>query len=432
MGTSTKLLSLALALVMAACGDSNFRSGGVALRKPANQSVQIPGIDPMINGGDKTIGRGDSLNISIDAGGIKNMGEGTTTVLNPVDLVFVVDTSSSMKDQINSVKSGIDSLTSQLRARGIDLWVGFVGFSDSKSSVHAQTTSPFLTNNMSSFKSYMNGIVAGGTHNQGNEDMPEGGLYAIGHAVDQLGNGSGRSNALKAIVYVSDVVAHNGADTSVSEDGMPRDCTVTAPMQKISQLVSKLGSSDKFKLFYSVATTGATQGVYRCNNNGNVNGPTAREQMQSLMSSILPNVSYKGGELLKSNGTSAWPLANSTLVESILPALTKTVSSGPNQGACIAQSAQLFDTTTNPNMPISSWQPSTMQEAYQTFSTSNQIVLSNVFKDSYNLSLGQHLLEIRVQRCCMDQSVLSGGSISQASCNAQSYLQTIRYNVNVR
>lgn len=111
----------------------------------------------------------------------------------PVDFVFVIDQTASMGDKIESVKQNIDEFTTRLASKGIDYRLGLIVFDDNV----AQRR--WLTDDISEFKSWIDGITAGG-----GGDEKENALEAL-RAVTGM---NFRSSANRCIVLVTDAPYH--------------------------------------------------------------------------------------------------------------------------------------------------------------------------------------------------------------------------------
>lgn len=111
----------------------------------------------------------------------------------PVDFVFLIDQTASMTDKIRGVKQNIDEFTTRLASRGIDYRLGLIVFDDNI----AQRR--WLTDDISEFKSWIDGITAGG-----GGDEKENALEAL-RAVTGM---NFRSSANRCIVLVTDAPYH--------------------------------------------------------------------------------------------------------------------------------------------------------------------------------------------------------------------------------
>ena len=112
----------------------------------------------------------------------------------PIDIVFVIDQTASMKDMIGSVKENVDRFAEALRQHGFDYHLGLVRFSDI-----VEWQSPTLTDDVNEFEKWVGDIetVGGG-------DPKENALEGL-HAVGQMPL---RSIALRLVVLVTDAQCH--------------------------------------------------------------------------------------------------------------------------------------------------------------------------------------------------------------------------------
>lgn len=113
-----------------------------------------------------------------------------------VDVMFVVDVTGSMKEEINGVQGGIDRFVSELNSRQLDARVGLIAFGDRSIGEEPQILSfggQAFTGDTSSFRREMGSIkmVDGG-------DDPESSLDALVLAARQ----PFRLQATKAILLI--------------------------------------------------------------------------------------------------------------------------------------------------------------------------------------------------------------------------------------
>lgn len=120
----------------------------------------------------------------------------------PIDFVFVIDHTGSMKDKIDAVKQNIDAFTTRLAAKGIDYRLGLVVFDDEVSSRH------WMTDDLNEFKKWVNEIET-----SGGGDKKENALEAL-RAVTGM---NFRSSANRVAILVTDAPYHR-----YNEDGYGR------------------------------------------------------------------------------------------------------------------------------------------------------------------------------------------------------------------
>ncbi len=115
----------------------------------------------------------------------------------PVDIVFVIDQTGSMRQEVNEVKVNVDEFTARLSAKGIDYQLGLVTFSDWVERVRD------FTSDVSEFKRWIDGLrIRGGGDD--NENALEGIRAAAGLKF--------RHNSQKIIVLITDAMYHQRGD----------------------------------------------------------------------------------------------------------------------------------------------------------------------------------------------------------------------------
>jgi hypothetical protein len=112
----------------------------------------------------------------------------------PLDLVFAIDSSSSMEPAINSIKESVTELVQFLNEKGLTVRVGGVDFAD------LVRTKFDLTNDISLFKDWLSKIntISGG-------DSPESGLDACVYINEAMGWAKG---AQRVIILISNSTTH--------------------------------------------------------------------------------------------------------------------------------------------------------------------------------------------------------------------------------
>jgi outer membrane protein OmpA-like peptidoglycan-associated protein/Mg-chelatase subunit ChlD len=124
--------------------------------------------------------------ISLDLVGAKNR--------VPIDVVFVIDQTASMKDMITTVKQNVNEFVEELRQHGFDYRLGLIRFGD-----QVEGVSPTLTDDVREFETWIGDIEAGG-----GGDPKENSLEAL-HAIRQMPL---RSIALRLAVLITDAQSH--------------------------------------------------------------------------------------------------------------------------------------------------------------------------------------------------------------------------------
>jgi Mg-chelatase subunit ChlD len=146
-------------------------------------------------------------------------GKDTIGSSNNVDIVFVLDVTGSMMDEIEGVKTNIKEFSDSLRARGLDYRLGMVTFLDIIENVYA------FTPDVQVFKGYVNAQSA-----HGGGDLPENSLDALYRASEM----PFRDNANRIIIWITDATYHekNSITSRVKMDVVNRmlslDITVNA------------------------------------------------------------------------------------------------------------------------------------------------------------------------------------------------------------
>jgi len=124
-----------------------------------------------------------------------------------VDLVFVFDTTGSMKDEINSLYRGIDAFTSNLKATGIDYNIALITFGDSVRKIHN------FTSNVDEFKDWLRVL-----NPEDGSDKKEASLDAMKTALSL----SYREGSQKILILITDAAPHEREDgTDISSITKP-------------------------------------------------------------------------------------------------------------------------------------------------------------------------------------------------------------------
>ena len=113
-----------------------------------------------------------------------NAGTRTGTAPKKAELVFVIDSTGSMGDAINNVKTGITSFVNSLETQGVKLRIGIVEYRDIEEDgldstiIHELNHSPWM-NSTSEMVGVLGGIAA-----DGGGDIPESVIDGLGYLVD--------------------------------------------------------------------------------------------------------------------------------------------------------------------------------------------------------------------------------------------------------
>jgi outer membrane protein OmpA-like peptidoglycan-associated protein len=112
----------------------------------------------------------------------------------PVDIIFVIDQTASMRDLIATVKDNVRRFSEQLRTHGFDFRLGMVRFSDS-----IEWVSPRMTEDVAEFEKWVSDIEA-----MGGGDIKENALEGLHSAVMM----PMRKIALKLAILITDAQYH--------------------------------------------------------------------------------------------------------------------------------------------------------------------------------------------------------------------------------
>ena len=162
-----------------------------------------------------------------------NAGTRTGTVPKKAELVFVIDSTGSMGDAINNVKTGITSFVNSLETQGVKLRIGIVEYRDIEEDgldstiIHELNHSPWM-NSTSEMVGVLGGIAA-----DGGGDIPESVIDGLGYLVDgetipwssdsykfavvltDAGYKVANRHGFNSLQEVADALLHAGINTSV-------------------------------------------------------------------------------------------------------------------------------------------------------------------------------------------------------------------------
>jgi len=423
-------VALAAGLLSLACNTTDFNRTDKVEKPipppvPEDHVLTSMGMDEKISGGLKTIQTIDKVDMVFQAADTRVLDEDVTTTKQGLDLMFVLDTTVSMVDEMDAVKNGINQIADSLKSSGIDFKVGMVGFVDSFAATRARTFK--LSSDVAAFRSFITRIQP-----EGNEDFPESSLFAAREAVKMLGDAAtARPDAMKVIVLIADVVGHNG---STLAGGKPtRDCSTAGLVSEINAFATGLpGGQDNFRFFYTVPDPSVlvnnteNAGAFKnCAGNDDPAGFTAKKQMEEIWDRILPNVerARRGGALVDANGRILWPLTQTNLVSTLAPLLRTNTARADISGSCLATKAQLYEG----NRVIHDWSPAQLADVNASFASgNNEIRLPDVLKDSRTERARR--LDLRVDRCCVTAADIAAGNFSVCR---RTYTQVINYEITV-
>jgi hypothetical protein len=130
------------------------------------------------------------------------------------DLVFVIDHTSSMEDDIRQIQADIQTLIDQFQASG-GVRVGIVSFSDVKSGMKFGYSAHGLSEDYNGLSTFLGGIQLLGT----TEDI----YGAIWKTVDEF---KWKSKSKRLIVLISDDKPAEGKNTNFSEEDVIHKCAL--------------------------------------------------------------------------------------------------------------------------------------------------------------------------------------------------------------
>lgn len=153
-----------------------------------------------------------------------------------LDIVFVLDTTSSMKHEIEDVQTSLLGIIRVLHRLAPSLNVGFVAYRDRSDAYLTRTfqLAPMTGNNLNRIQVFVERLRA-----SGGGDVPE----AVDHALSVAKNMPWRSTALGWIIVVADAPAHRGAQSRTFD--MARNFHSYSPAGVVQRRISAIftGSS---------------------------------------------------------------------------------------------------------------------------------------------------------------------------------------------
>ena len=126
-----------------------------------------------------------------------SLGKDTTNGASAVDIVFVLDVTGSMADEIAGVQDNIVQFANALSKKGLDFRLGMVTFLDYVENIYAPT------NNVQTFQGYVRAQYA-----HAGDDEPENSLQAL----DTVAQMSFRPNAKVKFIWITDATYHTQGD----------------------------------------------------------------------------------------------------------------------------------------------------------------------------------------------------------------------------
>lgn len=129
-----------------------------------------------------------------------SLGKDTVNGASAVDIVFVLDVTGSMGDEIAGVQNNIVQFADALSKKGLDFRLGMVTFLDNVENTYA------LTNNVQTFKDFIQTQYA-----HAGDDEPENSLEALNTAAQM----SFRPNAKVKFIWITDATYHTQGDGTI-------------------------------------------------------------------------------------------------------------------------------------------------------------------------------------------------------------------------
>lgn len=289
----------------------------------------------------------------------------------PLSLYFAVDISGSMQTNINSVRTSISSLVEQLKAKGYDIKIGLIAFTDEVKTLQT------LSSDVEAFINVVSYLKA-----DGGGDVHEAALLAAKTALQNLQK-EADAQSLKGIFLFTDALGHwgNGGYDA-------RDCDTKALKDSFNGLSEEQQALTK--LYYSVA--GLDSFPFACGEY-----LTAKEQWDDVLADSLlsAEASTRGGAL-------SYPVSPSVITGELGELIVKT--STVNE-VCLASKAELKTSsgaTTN-------WTAPSLQEMVQLMNAGQMV--------HFRTELGSNLAptvkdgELTVTQCCLSREDVSAGRL---------------------
>jgi hypothetical protein len=199
-------------------------------------AADTPGLCYEVTPIDDPSGDGNTYIVSIDDDGESDVIESATctsaedsTEGLPADLLFVIDTSSSMAAAISGVIGSIDSFVDELASQGVNMRIGGIAFADTSPLLNCVAPdagfAPFTDKfglgteeDPESFTYWLNNVSTTHCGDYGGSDIPENALDALGFALGHDANSNDTisadafewaPNSLKVIVLITDAPQHD-------------------------------------------------------------------------------------------------------------------------------------------------------------------------------------------------------------------------------
>ncbi len=383
------------------CNKTNFSGKSKkSTVQPVNNVILLDarGIDSNTDAGTGNGKENDTVNVVIS--GVGSFNSEIAVAKNiPIDLVFVIDSSLSMADEIESVRTTAINLVGELRKKQIDLNVGAVGFIDTLASIDERLVN--LTGDITAFTSDFNSKLTLATLY--NADMPEASQLAARKGLSLLSKG--RPGAVKALILITDVVGHNGHPEQLWEgqgdiDESKTDCTTTALTGEVNTMItSGKFLPSLFKFYYLVPTVENTvpgtidrrSVEHKCESN-KLDINTQMDEVIKTINTGAPEAS-RGGSLGELNGLGVWPFDSASLTEALIPVLTEEVTKMVNK-SCYAKNVKIY----RDNKAEYEWKANSIDEIKKV--PNNEILIPKV--SELKGMNADAKIDINIARCCFN------------------------------
>ncbi len=167
--------------------------------------------------------------------------EKVSEVRSKVDIVFIVDVTGSMGEEINGVKSSMINFINDLESSGLDAKVAVVPYDDYIPTKDHTYSPPWLDlSNLSDAADYVNNLIAAG-----GGDGPENAYGAIMYAWKNV---SWRPDSQRVFILLTDAFSHYRGDSSWSDS-----YNDFSPKFTKEEVISALSG---YATLYMVASTG--------------------------------------------------------------------------------------------------------------------------------------------------------------------------------
>ncbi|CDQ41788.1 vWA domain-containing protein [Virgibacillus salexigens] len=185
-------------------------------------------------------------------------------ISNKVDMIFVIDTSGSMEDNITNVKNNMDLFLSNLQNRGLDVHIGFIGSAFNEKQQRGNMTSA------DTFSIQDLVINGGGWENLAFRQITDE-IYGAASLYDQL-----RDDAQKHIIMVTDTNITENITQGLKDDMLQRKIHVSVIWEK------EIDSEPDY-----ITLINDTEGISL-----DITNAAFHEELQDLADKIISIISY--------------------------------------------------------------------------------------------------------------------------------------------